>query len=514
MAPGALSYYFVVANLFEMGDDIKNLDDDWGHMNQCLRKAAAIGCYAVCIALIYYALWLPPALPGLMLSEVECESIYHLSSCMALCCALAVLYLVGVPRRRESILLLSFLGSVLMLCGLMVPYLFSQIAPGASWILTVCGAITGTAAALVFVCWECFYSDKEPVEYWLEIVAGSMGSSLLIALANLVIPVEIARLAFISLGVVALVVFEGLLMRGMDAPRVCSTTAADRRRGLIGLLRDQSQVIICFAVIGLVYGAVRATVSIEAESKAVDGISTISMLASGVFLLIFRSKLPQWSASRAMYRAVFLLASLGFLAMPFLGKGFWLVFSGLAGFAFFMASMVMVGFSCAVAEERDVPATMVFTPIACAVYVMLGLGYQMKFAFYGDSFGLTERLIVALICLWIVSVAFALAGRRDTRDYEGAAQTQAVDAATVSAADLTRAVQNLSEAHALTRRESQTLALLAEGRNVPFIADELCLSADTVRTYIKAIHSKLGVHSRQELISLVRSCGVEREGVS
>ena len=48
------------------------------------------------------------------------------------------------------------------------------------------------------------------------------------------------------------------------------------------------------------------------------------------------------------------------------------------------------------------------------------------------------------------------------------------------------------------------LALLAKGRSIPYIRDELIISRETAATHAKHIYAKLGVHSRQELIDLVR----------
>ena len=135
---------------------------------------------------------------------------------------------------------------------------------------------------------------------------------------------------------------------------------------------------------------------------------------------------------------------------------------------------------------------------------MLGLGYHMKF-FFAESFGLTERLVTALVCLYIVTVAFALASRKTTKEYDKSEPPTSDKALSQSKEGLGRSVEDISRRFSLTQRESQTLALLVEGRNVPFIADSLGLSADTIRTYIKGIHAKLGVHSRQDLISFVRS---------
>ena len=62
------------------------------------------------------------------------------------------------------------------------------------------------------------------------------------------------------------------------------------------------------------------------------------------------------------------------------------------------------------------------------------------------------------------------------------------------------------EAH-LTAREAQVLTLLARGRNVAYIQQELGLSRNTIKTYVAGVYGKLNVHSHQELIDLV-----ERDG--
>jgi DNA-binding CsgD family transcriptional regulator len=48
----------------------------------------------------------------------------------------------------------------------------------------------------------------------------------------------------------------------------------------------------------------------------------------------------------------------------------------------------------------------------------------------------------------------------------------------------------------LTPRELEVLALAAGGAGVPELAEKLALSPDTVRTHLKHIYAKLGVHSR------------------
>lgn len=58
---------------------------------------------------------------------------------------------------------------------------------------------------------------------------------------------------------------------------------------------------------------------------------------------------------------------------------------------------------------------------------------------------------------------------------------------------------------ALTRREREVLACLAEGTNRRDLAGLLHMSPNTVRTHLQNLMSKLGVHSALEAVALTRS---------
>ncbi len=65
------------------------------------------------------------------------------------------------------------------------------------------------------------------------------------------------------------------------------------------------------------------------------------------------------------------------------------------------------------------------------------------------------------------------------------------------------ALEQAARRYGLTERESQILGYLARGRSAPFIREELSLSKSTVATHVRHIYDKLGVHSKQELLSLL-----------
>lgn len=64
----------------------------------------------------------------------------------------------------------------------------------------------------------------------------------------------------------------------------------------------------------------------------------------------------------------------------------------------------------------------------------------------------------------------------------------------------------------LSRREREVLALLAEGRYVQDIAEQLGLSVSTTRGYVKAILAKFGARSQLEAVAAAARDGLVRVG--
>lgn len=62
-------------------------------------------------------------------------------------------------------------------------------------------------------------------------------------------------------------------------------------------------------------------------------------------------------------------------------------------------------------------------------------------------------------------------------------------------------IQNRLDRTPLTKREKEVVALLVSGATTRGIAEQTRLTVATVHTYLKRIYSKLGVHSRVELVA-------------
>lgn len=70
-------------------------------------------------------------------------------------------------------------------------------------------------------------------------------------------------------------------------------------------------------------------------------------------------------------------------------------------------------------------------------------------------------------------------------------------------------VRSLSESFGLTARESETLTFVAQGKRAPEIRDAMGVSIYTVRTHLRNLYAKIGVHSYAEAMQVLESTPVD-----
>ena len=135
-------------------------------------------------------------------------------------------------------------------------------------------------------------------------------------------------------------------------------------------------------------------------------------------------------------------------------------------------------------------------------------------------FAACELMLLALVIAFLVSERGKKLGRwsGEANAGVGALTTNGTEAATeltqggpaaathaaqpAPAAAARRHLDAIAERYGLSERERDVFALLAEGRTNARIGDDLCIAPGTVNYHTRNIYSKLGVHSRQELIDM------------
>lgn len=112
-----------------------------------------------------------------------------------------------------------------------------------------------------------------------------------------------------------------------------------------------------------------------------------------------------------------------------------------------------------------------------------------------STIAITLGLALALVVLTV-----GLAYRESLKD----ARIPATDAPAAAPVDpLVVALASMADDYALTMREQEVALHLARGRTFPETAEALGVSLDTVRTHVKCLYRKTGVHKKGRLIELI-----------
>lgn len=131
--------------------------------------------------------------------------------------------------------------------------------------------------------------------------------------------------------------------------------------------------------------------------------------------------------------------------------------------------------------------------LATSVGAALGMAWALA-----TSAGLSISVDVAVCAFLLVGASLLLLNANVWMQLRGMKVT--AGAAESGEAERLREVSRL---YGLTQREADMLAYLLKGRSVPYIAKVDSISENTVKSHMKHLYAKLGVHSRQELIDLL-----------
>lgn len=125
-----------------------------------------------------------------------------------------------------------------------------------------------------------------------------------------------------------------------------------------------------------------------------------------------------------------------------------------------------------------------------------------------NRFAFAQMTVVAFALLYLILMGAWLLRNREKRAAERAIRKRddLIKRYLRARDDLQDlACDELAQEHGLTKRETELLKLLAQGRDAAYIEKTLFLSRNTVKSYTKSLYAKLGVHSKQEVIDLVKA---------
>lgn len=225
-------------------------------------------------------------------------------------------------------------------------------------------------------------------------------------------------------------------------------------------------------------------------------------LAIEIILAVVMVRVSRKASADIAYRPIILCFAIGLALLPFVsGEGI-----------FLCTSLSLAGFGCAVVyywiamgntcQRYNLQPAQVYS--LSMLYPVLGMliGELLVSAFVEIKFtGIQYSAAVSSIGLFLLVMilwqqASGAAFANETREMGG---NEYGNAATT----MSDHVPEFAKIYHLTEREQEVLELWINGRDVPYICEELFIAKNTAKTHIKHIYEKSGVNDKQALIDLV-----------
>lgn len=211
------------------------------------------------------------------------------------------------------------------------------------------------------------------------------------------------------------------------------------------------------------------------------------------------------------YKVALPLSALGFLILPGLVSAIPTPVAGVLATTGYMLTGIVL--SCTIAEvarAADVPSASLFAGSDTITLTCLfaGMGIGSAFATRLTEAGAGVALI-GLGSLYLIAIAASsfLGRQRANRDSElleqAACEQERNPRPGTAAASVPLTLDDIADELGFTDQERQIFLQLIEGRTIPRIAQDLYLSASTVKYHTQKIYRRFGVHSRSELVAAV-----------
>ena len=439
---------------------------------------------------------------------------FSLVASLAILVVTACLFVISWKRpslmpRRTAYVCMALLAGVNLLSGL---GLLGEL-PDAVGVALITG-VYGLGSAVPNAVWLALIAVLPAGECFLVIAAAYL-------LAGLVSPVfaVLPGVAGCLVACVACVASIALLARMPgEAPRDQDAEQELSAASVRSVLVPVAGPVVVFLALEIVMGLVLSFQAVDAAGDgSAAGAKTLATVGAYVCLIVLVMRRRELPNIRVLFERMFPLFALALALLPFTSSTYGTLFSAALVFLQGMVGTSVLFLLLQSSREHGVPiiGCVAGVSFAARAFILAGLvvGWSIGVV---DGVDATARVLMvagaamyamSLVLVWSlktrrssdVSEADLLQAERGS--VEASEGGQAAETADKSAS-LDETAARLAREHSLTAREEQVVALVACGRSAVYIAGELGIASETVRSYLKSAYPKLGVHSKQELIDL------------
>lgn len=410
------------------------------------------------------------------------------------------------------------------------------------WMLGVIAPVVGSYA-LVFA--------------WLYVVAmRDIESSLFMLLLSWVISFFVrtffesfsGTLATWAVSVVLMAACWGLLLVQVrqvasDTPMATSSFASNRTSYLHGVRSFWRSALYCgaFAFLG---GLVRfLAVDTEAMTLINYCSALAGLLAPIVLMVLWRFRTVRYNID-GVFRLAFPLLVISLGLLPFVGSSVpFLALAALLYMTYSFLSLSLQALSIQIAHDYGIDPVFCFSFQTLVCLLTQGAGYALgACAPIGAAFGVPPLAVMALgsVCFLALVLygtrAFYPSKSEESRPVEflslalgrnGQSRMDATPVVLEEEGDVASGEKKpmgssetmpphyedktalrcdlIGRKYALSQREMEIMLLFARGNTISSVAEELFISENTVKTHMRRLYMKLGIHKKQELFALINS---------
>lgn len=406
-----------------------------------------------------------------------------------------------VEAFQNAVRKIMAISSPMLVCGVILMGANSTFALGAP-AECVAGLLVGCSFGFLLYAWLFIYSQDDYPEMQKSMLATWISGCITFAILAFLPP-----FVYLVLLIAITLVVSKMGSRFMQTTELKSSsedTPSEKHQ----LILEARFIFVSIFTFGFVSGVSGSIFLNSGSDFYFAGQSILNHLTAeavsvliAVLIVFVTRKRPNFMI---VFSAAFAIEATVAILVPFMGLWYVNVFNLVASVMAKMAKKLLLLVCASIGDQsvfrKAVPLLLAGSMIGATLGIFLG---ENLYAFLDNQFMTLVAITVAV--LYLVFLAFITLSAINGRIVGSSQKTknQTLPASTIEHAQR-KIISSFSKLYGLTNRESQVLELLVKGRSSTFIAKELYLSTNTVKSYSKNLYTKLEVHSKQELIDLFK----------
>lgn len=411
--------------------------------------------------------------------------------------SMMVVLLVGVVfAKRLSPLIEKPWARIMSLCLLLFStlcVLLGAAFPSCPSVLCAAGAIAGGAGiAIILILWSELYGCLNPLRVALYYSASIVAAALIVY--------TMKGFMFPWFAVYLLVLPVVTIVSVVAAFR--SIPLAERTRMPVARIAFPWKLVLWMAIFSFAFGLVQQ----QLTTSAFGPHSSPGTLFVGLFVFLGVAMRKGKFDFSVIYRVALPLMVGAFLVIPVIGNFNNLVTAFFVSGAYTACSILVMIIMSNMCYRYGIAALWLFGIERAVRMAFNGAGRTAHDFLLGMPFGVDASFALpAVVIILVVVGTMVLLSERSLTDTWGMSVEDAEPhrLEQFARSDIIEGRSHeLARDFGLTLREEEILAQLAQRKRNHEIASELFISEQTVKTHVRNLYRKLGIHSRDELYAL------------